>query len=304
MIEIITPTSREHWLELRAQDITSTEISALYGVSPYQTAFELGHRKLNKEIVSIEANERMKWGTRLQDAIAAGVAEDQGWSVRKMDEYIRNPLLRIGSSFDFGIGEDGLLEIKNVDGLAFRDGWTADEDTGELEAPLHIELQVQHQLAVSGRKFAFICALVGGNKIHLIQRDRNESVIEDIKIKAAEFWKGIDVGVVPAPDFTRDADTIAKIYNQAEKGKFIDARRDIDLALLVQEYKKFAAEEKSAKESKDAMKAQILMKVGDAEKVIGEGYSVTLGTVAGGHVSYERSAYRMFKINVSKTKGE
>lgn len=281
-------------------DITSTEISALYGASPYQTAFELGHRKLAKEIVSIEENERMKWGSRLQDAIAAGVAQDQGWSIRKMDEYIRDSSARIGSSFDFAIGDHGLLEVKNVDSLAFRDGWLTDEDTGELEAPLHIELQVQHQLAVSGRRFAFICALVGGNKVHLIQRDRNESVISDIKLKAAAFWKGIDAGVVPAPDFTRDAEMISKLYNKADADNILDSRRDIDLDLLVQEYNKFAAEEKSAKESKDAMKAQILMKVGTAAKVIGSGYSITLGTVAGGTVSYERSPYRMFKINMPK----
>src|SRR3990167_5628915 len=100
---IIKPTSEADWLSLRTLDITSTEISALFGCSPYSTAFELWHRKKSGVIVQLKENERMFWGTKLQDAIAAGIAEEQGWAIRRMNEYIRNAELRIGSSFDFAI---------------------------------------------------------------------------------------------------------------------------------------------------------------------------------------------------------
>ena len=98
----IISNNEQEWLALRLEDITSTEVSALFNLSPYQTEFELWHRKKNKEIVTIEANQRMKWGTRLQDSIARGIAEDNGWNVRRMDEYVRIPELRIGSSFARG----------------------------------------------------------------------------------------------------------------------------------------------------------------------------------------------------------
>ena len=70
----------------------------------------------------------MKWGTRLQDSIAMGIAQDQGWSIRPMKEYITDTDLRLGASFDFAIGDDGLLEIKNVDSLVFHKQWESDGD--------------------------------------------------------------------------------------------------------------------------------------------------------------------------------
>src|SRR3989304_3721530 len=99
----ISPENKEQWLEERTKDITSTDIAALFGISPWTTAYELWYRKKDRLIVEIEENQRMKWGLRLQDAIAAAIAEEQGWHIRRMDEYGRIPELRVGSSFDFSI---------------------------------------------------------------------------------------------------------------------------------------------------------------------------------------------------------
>ena len=102
-IVTILPKDKQSWLEARLQDITSTEVSALFGISPYLTEFELWYQKKEKTIVELQENERMKWGTLLQDSIAQGIAEEQGWKIRRMDEYIREDELRAGSSFDFCI---------------------------------------------------------------------------------------------------------------------------------------------------------------------------------------------------------
>jgi len=329
--EIIVPKDEAHWLGLRAEDVTSTEAAALYGISPYSTLFETWHRKKDKAVVEIEINDRMKWGTRLQDSIAAGIAEDQGWKIRRMDEYMRLPGLKMGSSFDFAIEEEhevwrepdrledgikaggiytvgpykakeyrgiGLLEVKNVDSLAFMDGWLVTED-GQVEAPPHIELQVQHQLAVSGRSFAYIGALVGGNRVVLIKREPDLEIIEDLKKRVASFWFSIVSGVEPKPDFKRDAGFISRLYSYAEPGK-IFAASDETFTTLMLKYKEAALIEKQAGEDKDAVKAQILMAIGDCEKVRGEGFSIDCGITAGGPVAYERKPYRRFKPSWKK----
>ncbi len=74
-MEIINPDNEQHWLECRTKDITSTEIAALFGISPYITEFELWHRKKSGVVVKFEENERMEWGTALQDAIAAKIGQ-------------------------------------------------------------------------------------------------------------------------------------------------------------------------------------------------------------------------------------
>lgn len=299
-VQTIVPESEAHWLELRAQDLTSTEIPALFGVSPYMTEFELFHRKRQNLIVEFEANERSKWGLRLQDSIAHGIAEDQGWEIRRMEEYLREPTRRLGSSYDFAIGKDGLLEIKNVDSLQFRDSWIVDGEN--IEAPPHIELQVQHQLALSKRDFAHIGALVGGNRLILIKREPDEKVINAIKKRSQEFWNRVDENKEPTPDFSRDSDVIARLYGLAEAGKLFDARGDSEINSLVQEYRAAGEEEKKAGLIKDEVKARLLVRLGDCEKAAGDGFSISAGMVAGAKVEYERKPYRTFRINFKKEK--
>ena len=312
MIEIINPTDKQHWLECRTKDITSTEISALFGFSPYTTEFEIWHQKKSGTVVEIEGNERMKWGTALQDAIAAEIAKEQDWTIRRMDEYMRDTDLRAGASFDFsieqtGIGTNegtltlGLLEIKNVDSLAFRDGWTED-DAGNIEAPLHIEIQVQHQLMVSGRAFAYLGALVGGNRLVLIKRDRNEAVINSIKQKIQAFWASIESNTPPKPNFERDAKFISSLYNYADPGKLLDVRENEDFMNMAREHKRLGDIAKDAETKREALKAQMLMVIGDAEKIEGGEFSISAGIIGECEVAYTRKAYRNFKPTWRKPK--
>lgn len=301
--EIILPENEAAWLELRKKDITSTDIAALFNMSSYCTPFELWHRKKSGEQIEFEMKEWTLWGKRLQDSIAAGVAEDNGWKIRKMEEYMRIPELRMGASFDFEItlpdGTVGILEIKNVFGMIFKDQWLEDDD-GNFEAPPHIELQVQHQLAVSGRAFAYIAALVAGNKIVLIKREPDQEIINEIKLKVMQFWETIDKNQEPEPDFARDGKMLKRLYNVAEPGKVLDASDDAGLLEMVKEYLRHGAAIKKLEGKREAIKNKILTLAGDSEKIIGGQFSVSLGTVAGGHVEYDREPYRLFKINANK----
>ena len=301
---IIHPTSESDWLAMRVADVTSTESAALFDASPYLTQFELWHRKRDGAIVSIDPNERMRWGTRLQNVIAQGVAEDNGWTIRRMDEYVRDPNLRMGASFDFRVqaqgistddATDSLLEVKNVDALQFRDGWLV--NGADIEAPPHIEIQVQHQLAVSGLATAYIAALVGGNAVKIIERHRDERMISAIRAKVAEFWASVDASHEPSPDWTRDAAAVIKMLSFAEPGRIFDARGDEGFAALAGEYIAHADAEKAAKAGKESIKAQILMRIGEAEKCLGDGWTISAGIVGPAHVEYEREAYRNFRLN-------
>lgn len=320
-IEIIHPESQETWLALRVKDITSTEAPALFGLSPYMTSFELWHRKKDAAVVDFIDNERVRWGSRLQDAIAAGIAKDNGWTVRRMDEYVRDAELRLGASFDFRVlkgdtipegmarvhqqvedtASDELLEIKNVDALQFRDKWLV-EDDGTCEAPPHIECQVQHQLLVSGLKKATIGALIGGNKVVLIKRDRDEKIIAAIKTRAAQFWKSIADNVEPKPDFMRDAEFISTLYGFADPGKVM-TNPDVGIGLLVASYQEYQKAEKLAQEGKEAAKAELLTRIGDCEKVVSDEWSISAGMVGPAHIEYDRKPYRGFRVNAKKTKG-
>jgi len=275
--EIIPYTGQEAWLDARKQDVTSTESAALFSMSPYITHFDLWHRKHSGVVPEFKSNDRMNWGSRLEAAIAYGIAEEQGWKVAPLKEYMRDPDARMGSSFDFvitSLGEPAHLEIKNVDYLAFRDGWLEHED-GTIEAPEHIEMQVQHQMAVSGFRQSFIGAFIGGNRGVVIERQRDEDVIAAIRAKVAAFWKTVDASQEPNPVMPEDADVLIRLNQYARPGKVLSADGDEKLARLLEDYKKAATIEKNAKEDKDVAKATIFKHIGDAEKVLTSAWTVS-----------------------------
>jgi len=263
--------------------VTSTESAALFGMSPYVTQFDLWHRKRTGDVPEFKTNERMKWGNRLEAAIAHGIAEERGWKIKPLKSYWRDPIARLGSSFDFvitNLADDyAHLEIKNVDALAFRDGWL-EHDDGTIEAPEHIEVQVQHQMAVSGFKRSFIGALIGGNRMVVIERNRDEEVIAAIRRAVADFWRSIEENREPLPVMPDDAAALIRLNRYAEPGKILDASSDEEIASLVRAYQGAATRESQAKEDKEAAKAMLFAKIGDAEKVLIPGFSVSAGMVA------------------------
>lgn len=293
--DILTFASEAEWLAMREQDITSTECSALFGCSPYATEYELFHRKTGQLVVEFELNDRIKWGNRLETAIAYGIAEDLGLLVEPFKVYARITDLRMGSSFDFKVigldpnyqGSDqtyrdlfreygpGIMEVKNVDGLQFRRGWITGDDK---EAPPHIELQAQHQMEVADMPYTIMAPLVGGNSPQPFYRLRDLAIGEAIRAKVTEFWQRVADGRAPDPDFTQDGATIAAMLSN-DNGQTVDMSENNRLAELVALHKAASADVKDAETRKDAAKAEMLLIIGENAKVIGNGFSISAGAV-------------------------
>lgn len=314
--EVIAIENEGQWLAERVKDVTSTEVSALYGLSPYTTEFELFHQKRDGIVIRIPENDRMKWGKRLEAPIAHGVAEDMGWNIAKLDVYIREVEARIGSSFDFEIKSSsdgrGILEIKNVAELQYKRKWI-DDGNGNIEAPEHIEMQIQHQMEVSGYEWCALVVLVGGNSPKVVYRQRDREIGADIRRTVDGFWKRVTDNTPPSADYTRDAAFIGQLYSQVRTGEIFDATGDAEIARLVQQYQAASAQLSEMEKLKDAYKAQLIERIGAAEKVVGAWGSIncartndSLGTLITpdmvGQTIGGRKGYRQFRINLKKEK--
>jgi len=258
-IQRIEIESEKQWLAERAKDVTSTEVSALFGLSPYLTEFELFHQKRDSVTVKFEPNERMKWGNRLESAIAHGAAEDMGWDIAKFNVYMRDQAARIGSSFDFEIKSSangpGILEVKNVDWVQYQKSWI-DDGNGNIEAPEHIELQVQHQMEIADYNWCAIVALVGGNEQKIVLRNRDRDIGKSIRERTSEFWNRVQSNTAPSADYTRLEDMIKQF-------EFV-RREASDLDKI-----------------KDQKRAEILERIGRASKVLTSFGSLSTGQVKG-----------------------
>ena len=318
--ETIVHATEEAWLADRKKVITSTEVAALFGAGTYvKTPFELYHLKAGTIQSDFEGNERTRWGTRLESAIAYGIAEDLGLVVEPMKVFMRMPDFFLGSSFDFrivGIVDDfdgdtearkmfrqhghGILEIKSVDGLQFKRAWIDDGEV--IEAPVSIEFQVQTQMEVADLDWCIIAPLVGGNTPKPVIRIRDRDAGEAIRTKARDLWQRINAGAEPAPDFSKDGAVIAQVYRDND-GSAVDLSHDARLAVLCKAYKKAAADEKAAKEAKDAAKAEILTIIKTAKSIAYAGGKISAGTNKESFRAYWRDESERISISLSTVKG-
>lgn len=290
-----------HWRDLRSRHVGGSEVAALFGEHAQLTRFELWHQKRGTlSTPDLDGNERVFWGSILEPAIASGIAERTGWTTRKVRRYYSGrPDLALGGSLDYEIiAHDrgpGVLEIKCADRLVVRD-W---EDG---EPPLSYELQLQSYLALTGRAWGAIGVLIGGNDLRIFEYERRPKTIAAIENAVREFWASVDAGIEPKPDFADDGAAIARLYSAVAPGKTIDLSTSNRLPELVAQYRDAGAAEKAAKTARDAAKAEILTLIGDAETVICGDARISAKQVAGGHVEYDRAAYRDFRIHMKKAK--
>ena len=293
----IRPKSRDEWLALRKEVVTSTEMAGLFGVSRWTSAFQLWHEKRDLVESSFVETERTKWGLRLEKVVAEAVAEKLGIQVWEEDEFRMSRSHGIGASYDFKAEyelEMTPLEVKTVDPMQFREHFVAEGDE-LIELPLEYELQLQTQLALYDSEKIIFGVLVGGNKLYTIIREEDPKVLDAILKKAKEFQEMTEP---PAPSYEQDADTINKIYSHAEVGEEIGAGEELDR--LMGTYAHLHEIESGAAKGKSAVKAQIQEQIGTASKIFGSEYKITRSKVKPTDISYTRAGYLTFKMTKVK----
>lgn len=311
MAQVFKTDNKKDWLELRAKDITSTEISALCDSNPYTSEFELYHRKKEGDLGEIPDNMPMKWGRRMEPVIAQAVKEDFGLDIRRLGCYMRHDEEpNMGSSFDYEIinHEDGpgILEIKNVAYNVFKEQWT------EEQAPDHIELQFQQQLEISGKEWGVIAAFVGFGQIVLYTRKRDHEMGKNMRRLISAFWKRIEDCNPPAPNFDLDSDYIIAIHSSAGDA-IADHSSDQNLTNMVIEYKAVGESLKEYEGRRKAIKAEFFSLVGDecSRVKLGEGYSLNCSmtsTTEGKLITQAmvgdrvggKKGFRQFRISIKK----
>ena len=296
--------SEQHWHALRARTIGASEVAALFNQSPWMTRYGLWHlKKGTVERPDFGDNERIFWGSKLEPVIAAGIAEKEGWDIRKVHRYLLHKSVpRMGASLDFEIINHpdgaGCFEVKNVDRSVFYENWWVND---RLEPPIHIELQLQHQLAVSGRNWGAVGALVGGNECHVVTRSRHETIISQIEKAVSDFWKSLDEDREPPVYDERDYDEVRRVFGLSVGGKEIDLT-ETNAASLCREIHRHSVTKKDAEQEERRLKAELLLLLGDAEAALVPGFKVSAKTVTKAEHIVKATTYRSLSVKRKKEK--
>lgn len=267
-MSIIPIQNLDEWHALRAKHLGASEISALFGCAPdyAQSLYSLWQVKSGRIPVPAVDGPRIEAGRRLERAIGQWIADIEGWKIAPMEGYaVSDTVPGLGCTPDFRIVDHadgpGLLECKSVDWLQHKRAW------GD-QPPLHIDLQLQCQMLVTGCKWGAVGALVGGNEPKVYRSEYREKIGREIEKRVAAFWLTVKLGQPPEVDGSAStAAAVAALYPDAQPDKEIDLTTSNEFpgrwAALVQA----KADRSAAEKVETANKNWLMAAIGDAELI-------------------------------------
>jgi predicted phage-related endonuclease len=179
--------------EIRAANVTASEVGALLSPHPYTTPELIWDRLCSPFALEREQTDAMETGSFMETAILRLAEKRLKLKARQNARTFVHKRVRLCATPDaFVLGQPpGLIEIK-LSGRSDMWPWGG-------PIPEHVEWQVRAQLACTARHTAAVCVLLGaGLRTYLIERDLAE---EDRMLAAVErFWVDhVVTGIRPAP---------------------------------------------------------------------------------------------------------
>jgi len=256
--------TRVGWLKDRAHHVGASEVAAVLGVSPWSSPYDVWARKTGRipaDIQDPDAQERLTWGTRLEPVIVEEAGRRLGKEVHRasQDDHVIHPLLPcLSATPDAYIVDNGLLECKTSLGYGAKNVWAGDD------VPLHYQLQVQAQLACTGRDYAIVAALVTGPRLDLHRLERHEGAIHLIEDEIPAWWAKYVDGDIPPPVDAHPATVRAlEALHRECLGGIVDL--PAEAAEWAKRLESIKAERESLDEEDSAIKARIKAAIGAAE---------------------------------------
>lgn len=247
---------REQWLAARRDGIGASDASAVLGISKWATPMRVWAEKTGM-VPGDDAGNAAKMGHLLEPVVADWFAAEYSLPLAPVGllRSVERPW-QMATPDRAIVGADQLVEIKTT-ASHMGDEW-ADGQT-----PDHAELQVQHQLAVTGFSSAYVVVMIGGQwpEVRHIQRD--EMLIADLNALEEKFWTGHVLTQVAPPATSDDADTLAALFPSAIKGKQVELPADAEQ--WIADYQAAHLREKEAKGHKKAAANLIRQALGDAQ---------------------------------------
>jgi len=252
--------SYEEWLDCRRLGIGGSDASIICGINKYKSPIELFMEKTG-QMPYQEAGEAAYWGTMLEGVVRAEFTKRTGIEVMQVSQILQS------EEHPFMLANiDGLCQHPNYGPCIFEAKTASAYLSGDWndDIPDAYILQIQHYMAVTGYKGAYIAVLIGGNTFKWKFVERDEELISMLVQLEAEFWHGVQNNVPPPLD---GSEASAKFIND----KFPDSKplATIDLpdtaVALIQQYDSVSEELEQLTERKKEAENLLKQMLGDYE---------------------------------------
>lgn len=310
--------SREDWLSVRRNGIGSSDAAAAVGLNPYKSQLALWMEKTGRDdlFAPIDVNDDstpVYWGSLLEPIVAASYAKRTGNRVRKVNAVLQHPdhpfLLANLDREIIGVPEVQILECKTagVQGARlWKDG-----------VPEYVQLQVQHQLAVTGKRAADVAVLIGGQDLQIHRIKRDDVLIERLIRLEEVFWGYVQSDIAPPVDGSDSADQALRRLYPNDVGSTVDFSQDLEMSAAFSDLVALRQTLDTQTRLEALLKQRIQQRMGDASKAVFETGDVTwrrskdgvdfnLPKLLADHPEYEEAyaipkpGSRRFLVNVAK----
>lgn len=186
----------EDWLEYRKLGIGGSDASVVCGISRYKSPVELWMEKTD-QLHAQEAGEAAYWGTQLEALVRAEFTKRTGIEVEHKGVLLQSEEL------PFMLANlDGTCEHPDYGTCIFEAKTASAYKAGEWDdaIPDEYQLQIQHYMAVTGYRAAYIAVLIGGNTFRWKLVERDDELISMIVELEADFWGHVENCVPPVMD--------------------------------------------------------------------------------------------------------
>jgi hypothetical protein len=295
--------SEAQWHGLRAPNVGASEVAALLGVHEFVTGYGLAARKLGL-LKDAGDNPVMKRGRLLEPVARALLAEQKpGWQQIPASAYYSDDALRFGCTPDLFVRDAerglGVVQIKTVAPPIFATKWH--NEGGNIEPPLWVAIQAMSEQHLTGAQFAVVAALVVGYglSLELVDVPYLPNVIERLRQRVAEFWRMVDAGQLPEPDYGVDRDVLAQVLRE-DDGSEIDLTGDNELPEVAARLEAARHAKRLAEGTIDDCQARILHRLGTAQRARIAGGVITAKTIHRSEYIAKATSYRAVKTKLDR----
>lgn len=271
--------AREGFLQERKKGIGGTDMAVILGLSPYKTPLQLWLEKTGRaeDIPQPDAEERMYWGTVLEDVVARRYADLNGCRIQRINDPLVHPGGILRGNIDRAIinpaiagnvrvkdgrlTTDKILEVKTAHAMAQNSAdWGA---PGSDEIPQHYWIQVQTYLGLSQYPVADLAVLFGGQKLATYTIRADGDLFADLVSEAGAWWQKHIVADLPPEASTEDDARRLWKSHVAGKEKIVD----VLIADAVQQLAETKAAISALEQEEQDLRDVILSDFGDAEAI-------------------------------------
>jgi putative phage-type endonuclease len=265
---------------VRKTGIGGSDAAAAVGLSPYKSRLELWLEKTGRDagLEQPDPNDTTHpvfWGTLLEPIVAAAYTQKTSNRVRKVNAVLRHPTVPyMLANLD--------REVVGVSGVQILECKTAGEFGSRLwrdGVPEYVQLQVQHQLAVTGKQAADVAVLLCGQSLQVFRIERDDALIGRLIELETQFWDYVQSDTPPPADGSDSADRALRCLHPRDAGTTIDFSGDCNLSAVFADLVSVRAEIENREQLEAKLKQSLQQAMGEASKALFET----------GSVSYKRS---------------